>query len=51
MFKAYGLYDRDIKRISHATVDDLPWIFHAMLLGCILLCGLLPPRSHPAAST
>ena len=24
MFKAYGLYDRDVKRISHTTLDDLP---------------------------
>src|SRR5205085_10774019 len=28
---AYGLYTRDIKRISHSTVDDLPWILHAVL--------------------
>ena len=40
VFKAYGLYDRDTKRISHGTVDDLPWIFHAMLLGTLLLLGL-----------
>jgi exopolysaccharide biosynthesis polyprenyl glycosylphosphotransferase len=32
----YGLYNRDIKRISHSTVDDLPWIMHAMLVGCLL---------------
>jgi exopolysaccharide biosynthesis polyprenyl glycosylphosphotransferase len=37
VFKAYGLYDRDLKRISHRTVDDLPWIFHAVLVGCLLL--------------
>ena len=37
VFKAYGLYDRDVKRISHGIVDDLPWIFHAMLLGTLLL--------------
>ncbi|HXS47258.1 MAG TPA: sugar transferase [Solirubrobacterales bacterium] len=37
VFKAYGLYDRDMKRISHGTVDDLPWIFHAVLLGSLLL--------------
>ena len=37
VFKAYGLYDRDLKRISHQTVDDLPWIFHAVLVGCLLL--------------
>jgi exopolysaccharide biosynthesis polyprenyl glycosylphosphotransferase len=40
VFKAYGLYDRDTKRISHGTVDDLPWIFHAVLLGSLLLLGL-----------
>jgi len=37
VFKAYGLYDRDLKRISHQTVDDLPWIFHAVIVGCLLL--------------
>ncbi len=37
VFKAYGLYDRDLKRISHRTVDDVPWIFHAVLIGSLLL--------------
>jgi exopolysaccharide biosynthesis polyprenyl glycosylphosphotransferase len=37
VFKAYGLYDRDLKRMSHRTVDDLPWIFHAVLIGSLLL--------------
>jgi exopolysaccharide biosynthesis polyprenyl glycosylphosphotransferase len=37
IFKAYGLYDRDLKRMSHQTVDDLPWLFHAVLVGCLLL--------------
>lgn len=37
IFKVYGLYDRDVKRISHSTVDDLPWLFHALLVGCLLL--------------
>ena len=46
VFKAYGLYDRDIKRISHATIDDLPWVFHAMLVGSLLL--LLYFRLAPA---
>jgi exopolysaccharide biosynthesis polyprenyl glycosylphosphotransferase len=32
VFKLYGLYDRDIKRISHATLEDLPWLFHALLI-------------------
>jgi exopolysaccharide biosynthesis polyprenyl glycosylphosphotransferase len=45
LFKLYGLYDRDIKRVSHATFDDLPWLFHALLIGGLLLWGyfkLLP---------
>jgi exopolysaccharide biosynthesis polyprenyl glycosylphosphotransferase len=37
IFKVYGLYDRDLKRISHRTLDDLPWIFHAVLMGSLLL--------------
>ena len=37
IFKSYGLYDRDVRRINHATIDDLPWIFHALLLGCVLM--------------
>jgi len=37
LFKAYGLYDRDAKRVSHSTVDDIPWVFHAVLLGVLLL--------------
>ncbi len=37
LMKAYGLYDRDMKRISHTSIDDLPWIFHVVLLGAILL--------------
>ena len=46
IFKAYGLYDRDLKRISHMSVDDLPWIFHAVLVGSLLLLAyfrLTPP--------
>jgi exopolysaccharide biosynthesis polyprenyl glycosylphosphotransferase len=36
LFKTYGLYDRDAKRLSHSTLDDLPSLFHALLLGCLL---------------
>jgi exopolysaccharide biosynthesis polyprenyl glycosylphosphotransferase len=36
LFKTYGLYDRDGKRISHTTVDDIPSLFHAVLLGDVL---------------
>ncbi|MBV8735385.1 MAG: sugar transferase [Solirubrobacterales bacterium] len=35
LFKVYGLYDRDMKRFTHATVDDLPWLFHATLVGVL----------------
>ncbi len=37
LFKIYGLYDRDVKRISHSTVDDLPWLLHATIVGTLLL--------------
>jgi exopolysaccharide biosynthesis polyprenyl glycosylphosphotransferase len=37
LFKLYGLYDRDVKRISYSTVDDLPWVFHATVIGTLLL--------------
>jgi exopolysaccharide biosynthesis polyprenyl glycosylphosphotransferase len=37
LFKLYGLYDRDIKRISHTTVDDLPHILHALVIGTLLM--------------
>ena len=36
LFKMYGLYERDGKRLSHSTLDDLPSLFHALLLGCLL---------------
>jgi exopolysaccharide biosynthesis polyprenyl glycosylphosphotransferase len=37
MFKVYGLYDRDGKRISYSTADDLPLLFHATVVGGLLL--------------
>ena len=37
VFKLYGLYDRDVKRISHSTVDDVPWLLHATLVGTLLV--------------
>ncbi len=33
----YGLYERDAKRVSHSTVDDIPWVFHAVIIGVLLL--------------
>jgi exopolysaccharide biosynthesis polyprenyl glycosylphosphotransferase len=35
LFKIYGLYDRDAKRVSHSSVDDLPWLFHALVIGSL----------------
>ena len=37
LFKLYRLYDRDSKRVSHSTVDDVPWLFHALLVGALAL--------------
>ena len=37
LFKMYGLYDRDMKRISHSTVDDVPSLFHSLVIGSLLL--------------
>jgi exopolysaccharide biosynthesis polyprenyl glycosylphosphotransferase len=48
LFKLYGLYDRDIKRISHATLDDLPWLFHAFVIGTLIFAAyfaLLPAET------
>ena len=37
LFKLYGLYDRDVKRISYSTVDDLPWLLHATVIGSLIV--------------
>lgn len=37
LFKLYGLYDRDVKRIGRSTVDDLPHLLHATLVGGLIL--------------
>ncbi len=37
LFKVYGLYERDAKRLSHSTLDDLPSLFHCLLSGCLLM--------------
>jgi lipopolysaccharide/colanic/teichoic acid biosynthesis glycosyltransferase len=37
IFTAYGLYARDCKRISHTTVDEIPQLFHALVVGTVLL--------------
>jgi exopolysaccharide biosynthesis polyprenyl glycosylphosphotransferase len=48
LFKLYGLYDRDSKRVSHSTVDDIPSLFHALVLGSLGLWffyKLAPPEN------
>jgi exopolysaccharide biosynthesis polyprenyl glycosylphosphotransferase len=35
LFKLYGLYDRDSKRIGYSTVDDVPRLFHALVVGSL----------------
>jgi exopolysaccharide biosynthesis polyprenyl glycosylphosphotransferase len=50
VFKLYGLYDRDLKRVSHSTVDDLPWLFHGVVIGTLLTWLVfkgLPPGRLP----
>jgi exopolysaccharide biosynthesis polyprenyl glycosylphosphotransferase len=37
LFKLYGLYDRDVKRITYSTADDLPRLFHATVIGALIL--------------
>ncbi len=36
LFKLYGLYDGDCKRLGHSTLDDVPALFHGLLVGCLL---------------
>ena len=49
LFKLYGLYDRDVRRISHAGIDDLPWLFHAVVVGTLLFWAYLHVEfSHDA---
>ena len=37
LFGLYGLYGRDLKRINQGALDDLPYLFHAMLVGTLLM--------------
>jgi exopolysaccharide biosynthesis polyprenyl glycosylphosphotransferase len=36
LFNCYGLYQRDAKRIAHSTLDDIPGLFHSVLIGGVL---------------
>jgi exopolysaccharide biosynthesis polyprenyl glycosylphosphotransferase len=45
LMRAYGLYDADARRISHSTVDDIPRLFHVIVVGSLfmwLYFGFLP---------
>jgi exopolysaccharide biosynthesis polyprenyl glycosylphosphotransferase len=37
LLRAYGLYDHDLKRVSHTTIDDVPQMFQATIIGAVLL--------------
>jgi exopolysaccharide biosynthesis polyprenyl glycosylphosphotransferase len=39
--KLHGLYDKDHRRIRHSTLDELPSLVSASVLGTLLLDGLL----------
>ncbi|HVC06781.1 MAG TPA: sugar transferase [Solirubrobacterales bacterium] len=41
VFKLHGLYDNDHRRIRHSTVDELPSLVSASLMGVLILDGLL----------
>jgi exopolysaccharide biosynthesis polyprenyl glycosylphosphotransferase len=53
LFKAYGLYGRDMKRVSGTSLDDLPQILHAVLVGCFGLFAfyrVAPPNNVDVTS-
>jgi exopolysaccharide biosynthesis polyprenyl glycosylphosphotransferase len=35
LFAVYGLYARDVKRINHGVLDDVPRLFHALVIGTL----------------
>ena len=41
VFKLHGLYDNDHRRIRHSTLDELPSLVSASLVGVLVLDGLL----------
>ena len=46
IFKIYGLYDGDAKRISHHALDDVSGLFHSFVMGTLglwLYFRVLPP--------
>ncbi len=41
LFKLYGLYDRNGKRLNDSTFDEVPGVFHAALVATLVLWGWL----------
>lgn len=37
LFRLYGLYERDVKRVTASALDDLPALFHAFVVGTLLV--------------
>jgi hypothetical protein len=52
VIKLHGLYDNDHRRIRHSTLDELPSLVSASVLGTLVLDGLLAlsPASVPSAA-
>jgi exopolysaccharide biosynthesis polyprenyl glycosylphosphotransferase len=48
LFRAYGLYDGDIKRFTRGVLQDLPAVIHAALVGTIVYAAYsaLTPLPH-----
>jgi exopolysaccharide biosynthesis polyprenyl glycosylphosphotransferase len=47
LFGLYGLYGRDAKRIGQRTIDDVPHLFHALLLGSLGLWAYYRVLAEP----
>ncbi len=46
LFTAYGLYGAGLRRVGHGTVDDIPALAHALLVGAVamwLYLQITPP--------
>jgi exopolysaccharide biosynthesis polyprenyl glycosylphosphotransferase len=41
LFKLYGLYDGDRKRLGHSTLDDISGVFHAAVMAALGIWALL----------
>jgi exopolysaccharide biosynthesis polyprenyl glycosylphosphotransferase len=39
VFRAYGLYEVDAKKINHGPLDELPGLFHSFLIGLLVTWG------------